>query len=385
MDSGDSADAVAVLSDATVTLRAQRRDDLRDIVLMCRDPEMVRWTTVPDPYTMQDAEAYLSQTHENRRSGTPLAWAIEVDGRFAGNIDLRLDGARGAEIGYGLGPWARSQGTLTRALRLLLPWAFEHLDLDVVRWRAEVGNWASRRVAWAVGFEFDGRQRGLLPARGAISGEPPLDAWVASLWRGTPLTPARPWLTPPLIRTGPVTLRALGAQDVPRIAEACSDPLTQTFVTALPDPYTVEDARAYLEQVAEGHATGTALTWAVADASGEVLLGNVQLFDLQGPNPVRAEIGYWMHPQARGRGMMTTAVTAVARHALLPTEVGGLGLRSVCLRAASENKASQRVAEKAGLLPSGLHRAAQLNRDGSTSDLVYFDLVADELPVDGTP
>lgn len=384
MDPGDSAVAVAVLSDASVTLRAQRRDDLRDIVLMCRDPEMVRWTTVPDPYTLQDAEAYLSQTYDNWRSGTPLAWAIDVGGRYAGNIDLRLDGARGAEIGFALGPWARSQGTLTRALRLLLPWAFEHLELDVVRWRAEVGNWASRRVAWAVGFEYDGRQRGLLPARGAGFGDPPVDAWVASLWRGAALKPAHPWLSPPVIRTGSITLRGFAPQDVPRIAEACSDPLTRTFVTTLPDPYTVEDARDYLERVAELHAIGSALTWAIADASGEVLLGNVQLFHVDVPHTTTAEIGYWMHPQARGLGVMTAAVGVVLRHAMLPADVGGLGLRSVCLQAAAENRASQRVAEKAGLRRGGLRRAAQLNRDGSTSDLVYFDLLAEELPPDRT-
>lgn len=374
-----------VLTDGTVTLRAHRRGDVPDLVAMCRDPEMIRWTTVPDPYSVQDAEAYISQTLENRRSGTPLGWAIDASGRFSGNVDLRLDGARGAELGYALAPWARHQRVLSRALRLLLSWAFENLDLDVVRWRAEVGNWPSRRVAWAVGFTVDGRQRGLLPARGAAHGEPPRDAWVATLRRGDGLHPAHPWLTPPVIRADGLMLRPHAAPDVPRIAEACDDPVTRRFLPMLPSPYTTTDARAYLQSVAEDHAAAAALHWAVADPADETLLGTISVTGLDAPAvggapTPSAEIGYWTHPRARGSGVTTRALRMAARHALLPAEDGGLGLRAVHLRAASDNTASQRVAAKAGFRLNGLLRAQQLNRDGSTSDLLHFDLTADELP-----
>lgn len=377
-------DPVAVLTDGRVTLRPHREADIPDMVLMCRDPQMIRWTTVPDPYDEGDARAYLTQTHENRRAGTPVTWAIEVDGRFSGNIDLRLDGARGAEIGYALAPWARSQGVLSRSLRLLLPRAFPQLGLDVVRWRAEVGNWASRRVAWAVGFTVEGRQRGLLPARGAATGEAPRDAWVGSLWRHDPLRPNHPWFTPPLIRERGFVLRPHVPQDAPRIAESCADPLSQRFLPFLPEPYGIAEARAFLDAVAEQHASGTELSWAVADPAGEELLGTVSVAGMRsrlsgGIRPT-AEIGYWMHPAARGRGLMVAAVRAVARHALLPAEDGGLGLRALRLRASVDNPASQRVAEHAGFHRGGLHRAEQLDRDGGTSDLVYFDLVPGELP-----
>jgi len=55
--------------------------------------------------------------------------------------------------------------------------------IGVVYWRAQVGNWASRRVAGRCGFRMEGTVRGLLEQRGERR-----DAWIGSLRRGEPLT-----------------------------------------------------------------------------------------------------------------------------------------------------------------------------------------------------
>jgi len=67
-----------------------------------------------------------------------------------------------------------------------------------------------------------------------------------------------------------------------------------------------------------------------------------------------AELGYWVHPGARGRGVATEAARLIVRHTLIPVDDGGLGLRRLTLRAAAQNVASQRVAERAGLRPAGV-------------------------------
>ena len=87
---------------------------------------------------------------------------------------------------------------MTRSLRLLLPWGFRELGLDVVHWQAVAGNWASRRAAWAVGFRVEGLVRGLLADRGSRQ-----DGWIGSLRRGDPLAPAHPWYTPPVLQAIP--------------------------------------------------------------------------------------------------------------------------------------------------------------------------------------
>jgi RimJ/RimL family protein N-acetyltransferase len=172
-----------VLSDGPdLVLRLPLRSDLDDIVAQCRDPEFQRWTTVPVPYRNSDARDFLKRVAAGWRTNV-ARFAIAHQGRFAGSVDLRFDGIGGAEVGFGLAPWARGMGVMTRALRLVLAWGFELPDLEVVYWRAQVGNWASRRVARRCGFRMDGTVRGLLEQRGVRR-----DGWIGSLRRGEPLT-----------------------------------------------------------------------------------------------------------------------------------------------------------------------------------------------------
>jgi len=92
----------------------------------------------------------------------------------------------------------------------------------------------------------------------------------------------------------------------------------------------------------------------------------------------RPELGYWSHPDARGRGVTTEAVDLALRYVFSPA----LGLRRMTVRAAVGNTASRRVVERAGmrlvgvcradeLLPSGPERHGALRRpaDGSARGL----------------
>jgi RimJ/RimL family protein N-acetyltransferase len=165
-----------------LVLRLPLPVDVDDIVAQCRDPEFQRWTTVPVPYQESDAQEFLIRVAEGWRANM-ARFAIAHDGRFAGTLDLRFDGIGGAEVGFGLAPWARGKGVMTRALRLMLVWGFELSSIEVVYWRAQVGNWPSRRVARRCGFRMEGTVRGLLEQRGERR-----DAWIGSLRRGEPLT-----------------------------------------------------------------------------------------------------------------------------------------------------------------------------------------------------
>jgi|tagenome__1003787_1003787.scaffolds.fasta_scaffold20787098_1 RimJ/RimL family protein N-acetyltransferase len=362
------------LTDGVVTLRAHREDDVDGTVAQCNDPESIRWTAVPVPYERRHAREWIAGRAAEWGQGRYLALAVEAGGRFCGTVDLRPDGEGGASIGYGLGPWARGRGLLDRALRLLLPWGFGDLGLEVVHWAALAGNWPSRRAAWRVGFRVEGTLRSRLVVRGERC-----DAWVGSLLRGEPLAPATAWLRAPVLEAGPVRLRPYRPTDVPRIVQACADPLTRHWLSRLPDPYTADDARAHLEHQAEQAAEGRALQWAVAAADDDRLLGEIAVFG-NAPATRTLEVGYWTHPAERGRGAMTAALRLAARHTLLPQDVGGLGRARVVLRAAAGNTASQRVAERVGFRRTGVDRGAEVLGDGSVDDLVRFDLLADELP-----
>jgi RimJ/RimL family protein N-acetyltransferase len=357
-----------------VTLRAHRPGDETDIIGQCRDPLTQRWTTVPVPYTDEHAREYIDDCRRGWEHGTSWSFAVEVSGRFAGSVSLLPRGAAALTLGYGLAPWARGRHVTSRALRVALRWAFATLTPEVVIWSAIAGNWASRRVAWRAGVRVEGTVRGLQEQRGIR-----LDGWIGSIRRGDPLAPAHPWFDPPVITGDGVALRPHATSDVAAMAQACNDPLTQHWLTQLPRPYTRDDARAHLEEIAEEHAAGRAIFWAIADPMTDRLLGEIGMWGMAQGESRSGELGYWTHPDARGRGLTTRAVRLASRQALTPRDRGGVGLTRLVIRAAAGNTASQRVAGGAGFRFTGSDRQAQLMREGTAVDLLRFDLLSTEL------
>jgi RimJ/RimL family protein N-acetyltransferase len=372
------------LSDGVVTLRAHRPGDVDAVWAQCQDPEIQRWTSVPLPYERPNAEYFVTVA-------LPAGWeaplgtkgfAIEaLDGgrpRFAGTVELRPDGTTGAEVGFGLAPWARGRGVMAQALRAAMTWAFRSAAIEVVTWRAEVGNWASRRVAWACGFQIEGSVRGLLETRGVRC-----DGWIGTLRRGEEMQPARPWPESPEIHGERVHLRPWQDQDVPRAVESCSDPLAQRWLPHLPSPYGPADAEAFLLRTRTRQAEGAVLGWSLADPADDRSLGSLHIFGLDRTGN-EAEIGYLLHPDARGRGLMTEAVRLAVRHAVLPVADGGLGLPRLSLRVATLNAASRRVAEAAGFRLLGVQRAVDPQPEGEPDDLACYDLLAAEVTAEVT-
>jgi RimJ/RimL family protein N-acetyltransferase len=75
-----------------------------------------------------------------------------------------------------------------RALNLVLDYAFGRDGIEVMHWRAVVGNWASRKVAWRCGFRVEGTVRRFCALPGGAQ-----DAWIGSLHRDDPRRPCEPW------------------------------------------------------------------------------------------------------------------------------------------------------------------------------------------------
>ena len=110
--------------------------------------------------------------------------------------------------------------------------------------------------------------------------------------------------------------------------------------------YTSADAAAWLEATTEEAASGTSVTWAVT-GDDDVLLGVVNLFDIE-PG-TSAEVGFWAHPEARGRGVITRASALALRHGFET-----LGLVLIQGHAALGNTASRHALEAIGLREAGI-------------------------------
>ena len=179
-----------------------------------------------------------------------------------------------------------------------------------------------------------------------------------------------------------IRLRPWRQTDAERVQEACSDQRTQRWLAhSLPSPYTLADARSYIAGRRAEASAGTAVSWCVADADRDICLGSVAITDLPAARGTAAEIGYWAHPDARGRAVMSEAVRLAVRHAFIPHEDGGLGRARLQLMAADGNSASQHVALANGFVQVGRDRRAVLLGDGTFADLLRFDLLVDQWPV----
>jgi RimJ/RimL family protein N-acetyltransferase len=161
------------LSDGSLLLRPWTLEDVPRVAEICRDPEILRWTTVPRPYTEEHARTWVEQTRRDWDRGEGEAAFAVTDaggGEVLGAIGLRPIRAREGEgsIGYWVAPEARGRGVATGALRLVADWAFRSLGLRRLELFTLPGNHASQRVAEKAGF----RREGLLPRHIEHDGEP---------------------------------------------------------------------------------------------------------------------------------------------------------------------------------------------------------------------
>jgi RimJ/RimL family protein N-acetyltransferase len=143
------------LVDGPTVLRPWRDSDVRAVAEACADPEIARWTTVPDNYGEADARAFLLYRYDAMLAGNTAPFAVvSVADKLLGSIALmRLDwDHRRGEAGYWLAAWARGQGHATRALQLISSWGFRSLGLGRIDLFAATANVPSQRVAERAGF-----------------------------------------------------------------------------------------------------------------------------------------------------------------------------------------------------------------------------------------
>lgn len=138
--------------------------------------------------------------------------------------------------------------------------------------------------------------------------------------------------------------------DAEAVFAACQDPEIQNWVQ-IPVPYLREHALEYVTSHTETTwAEGTEHTWTIRSAG--TLAGVVGLYRVANGS---ADLGYWMAPDFRGRGLLTEACNAVLDFAFAPAPEG-LGLARVGWNAYAGNLGSARVAQKLGFRFEGTAR-----------------------------
>jgi RimJ/RimL family protein N-acetyltransferase len=339
------------------------------------------------------ARRWLARRRPPQQDPQLASWCIadRSTDEALGNIDV-FDTGRpvlpdGCELGYWTHPDSRGRGYMTEALRRLLPHLLGStesggLGLRRVTAGTSEANVVSQSVMRAVGL----RQWGTAPrASVAPDGSSLSQLHFAVLADELSMALERGFGVEPVTLEGTgVRLRPWRPTDAERVAQACSDERTQRWLgRSLPSPYTLTHAHSYIASRGGEAGEGKPLSWCVADTETDLCLGSVAVMDVRHAMGTAGEIGYWAHPDARGRGVMSEAVRLAVRHAFIPREDGGLGQERLQLIAAEGNAASQHVARVNGFVEVGRDRRAEPLGDGTFADLVRFDLLVDQWPVDG--
>ncbi|MGH3744987.1 MAG: GNAT family N-acetyltransferase [Mycobacteriales bacterium] len=186
----------------------------------------------------------------------------------------------------------------------------------------------------------------------------------------------------PVLRHGPLTLRALRRRDASTWVQTRLDnedwlarwealPPDQPYVSWA-DRHTTPGFLHLLRTQRAAVRAGTAVPFAIFwddDLCGQVNVGNLVRGAFNS-----AYLGYWVSRAVAGRGVMPTAVALVADYCFQ-----GAGLHRLEANIRPENAASVRVAEKCGFTAEGMRRR-YLAIDGDYRDHVGYVLLAEDLP-----
>ena len=187
-----------------------------------------------------------------------------------------------------------------------------------------------------------------------------------------------------ILSDGVVTLRPWSKDDAGFMAAAFVDPAIRRYNGVLDrlghpaPPPSVTDAAAVIEEFASnwrafattGRPTGA--VFAITDALSGELVGCCGVDDWSKADV--AQIGYWLDPNARGRGFATRAAILLTRWLF------ELGAARVFLTIVAGNEASVAVARRAGFVHEGTMRSHAIWK-GERCDVMWFGA----LPLAWTP
>lgn len=159
------------LSTERLVLRPFEEADIPAYTEMMNDELVSAWTSVPVPFTENDARRWITrQAPAERVEGRGIAFAVTefLTQRLVGtlqlsNTDWRL---RATEITYATAPWARGEGYASESLLAAAAWLFQDQKFERVELRTAADNTAAQQVAQRVGCISEGVLRNAWIARG---------------------------------------------------------------------------------------------------------------------------------------------------------------------------------------------------------------------------
>jgi len=155
--------------------------------------------------------------------------------------------------------------------------------------------------------------------------------------------------TMPALETGRLFLRPFSLDDAAELQERVSDVEIARNTLTIPHPYPEGEAARWIAGHQKRFEANGDVTFAIVDRASGRIAGAMGLVIEREHD--RAEIGYWIAGEWRGRGYAAEAAEVVVRYGF---EMAALN--RIFASHFSRNPASGRVLQKAGMQHEGTHR-----------------------------
>ncbi len=136
--------------------------------------------------------------------------------------------------------------------------------------------------------------------------------------------------------------------------------------------YSIDDSISWVRSRGSEWASETEYSFVITDVRGDNFLGGVGINEINRIHNF-GNLGYWVRSGATRRGIATSATILTARFGFEQ-----LRLKRIEIIAAVDNRASQRVAEKAGAKKEGILRQ-RLLINGTHYDAFLYSLLPEDL------
>lgn len=167
---------------------------------------------------------------------------------------------------------------------------------------------------------------------------------------------------------GDFKIRPYEERDAESISENANNPkVAMNLRDSFPNPYTVEDARCWIEMCRDPTLGDT--NWAI-EVDGKAV-GGIGLVIGQDVHRFSAEIGYWLGEPYWGKGIMTRAVGTITEYGLKD-----LGMIRIFTGVYERNPPSMRVLEKNGYVKEGVEKQS-IFKGGVVMDAHVFAKLRD--------
>ena len=155
--------SMPTLETERLILRRIVMSDAKDIFEYSCDEEVARHVLWTAQKSISEAKFYCKYMQRRYKNDEPSSWGIveKKTGRLVGTIGYMTysEDNNSVEVGYSLAHWLWNGGYMTEALRRVIDYTFDDMDINRIEAQHELTNPASGRVMEKCGMRKEGELR----------------------------------------------------------------------------------------------------------------------------------------------------------------------------------------------------------------------------------